>query len=58
MSALEIVIIVVSVVFVMAVFANSVYRKIKHKPSGECCSCAKRGERLVKEYHRKYKSEK
>lgn len=58
MSALEIIIIVASVIFVLAVFLNAIYRKIKHKPSGECCSCAKKGERLIKDYHRKYKSEK
>ena len=38
------------------VFFNYVYRKIKHKPTGECAYCKSHnnGIKLVDDYHKKY----
>ncbi|MDY2574792.1 MAG: hypothetical protein SOW55_02280 [Bacilli bacterium] len=41
--------------FVAFIFGKEIYRKIKHKPSSECCACKKNSVNLIKLYRKKYK---
>lgn len=58
MEPIEIIVIICAALIVFGVFLNYLYRKIKHKPVGECAYCHsdKKGSRLVKAYHKKYKN--
>ncbi|MCI5745693.1 MAG: hypothetical protein MR270_05360 [Erysipelotrichaceae bacterium] len=56
MKPIEIIVIISCVLIVGGVFFNYVYRKIKHKPTGECAYCKSHsnGIKLVEDYHNKY----
>lgn len=56
MQPIEIIVIVACVLIVGGVFGNYLYKKFKHLPTGECscCSHSKKGNQLVKMYHRQY----
>lgn len=57
MEPIEIIVIICCVLIVGGVIFNYIYRKITHKPTGECayCSSNKKGHALVKAYKKKYK---
>ena len=40
MSALEIIVIVSSVLVVLAVVSNYIYKRVKNIPTGECANCS------------------
>lgn len=48
MSVIEIIVIITAVTFVLAVIGNYIYKRVKHKPTGECASCANRMRRALK----------
>ena len=56
MEPIEIIVIIVCVLIVGGVLGSYIYRKITHKPTGECayCKSSKKGSKLVKDYHKKY----
>ena len=54
MEPIEIIVIIVTVLFVSLVLGNYIYRRIHHLPTGECACCHKKGSRLLKQYHKKY----
>ena len=56
MEPIEIIVIVFCVFFVGGVIGNYIYRKVKHKPTGECAYCkpTSKGSKLVNAYHKKY----
>ena len=54
MQPIEIIILVFSIVFVLSVFGNLIYKKAKGKPIGECADCKKKMNKFVKEYRKKY----
>lgn len=60
MQPIEIIVILACVIIVGGVFANYLYRKAKHLPTGECSCCShnKKGKKLVQMYHKKYEKEK
>ena len=47
MSITEILIIVVSVLFVISVFSYEIYKKVTRKPSEACCECRNNMKRAV-----------
>ena len=50
----EILIIVLTIVFIAAVIGSYIYKKKHHLPTGECECCHKSKEQLLKEYHKLY----
>ncbi len=60
MEPIEIIVILFCILIVGGVLGNYIYRKIKHKPTGECsyCKTSSAGSRLVRDYHKKYKKKK
>ncbi len=57
MEPIEIIVIITCVLIVGGVFGTYLYKKSTHQPTGECsyCSHSKKGNQLVKDYHKKYK---
>ena len=57
MEPIEIIVIIACVLIVGGVIANYIYKKVTHKPTGQCayCKTIKSGSALVKAYHKKYK---
>ena len=57
MEPIEIIVIIACTLIVGGVIGNYIYRKIKKLPTGECsyCSKAKKGNKLIKAYRKKYK---
>jgi len=55
---LEILVILVCIVIVGGVFGTWLYKKIKHKPTGDCASCAllDNKKKLLKAYRKKFKT--
>lgn len=54
MSPIAIITIIGAVLVVGGVLGTYIYRKIKHKPTGECACCHSGGKDLIKEYRKKY----
>lgn len=54
MSPIAIITIIGAVLVVGGVLGTYIYRKIKHKPTGECACCHPEGKDLIKEYRKKY----
>lgn len=48
MKPIEIIVIICAVLIVVSVFGYSIYKKITHKPSSECCECHARMNRALK----------
>ena len=59
MNPIEIVVIIAIVLFFGYMIGNHIYRKKKNLPTGECqfCGSTKKGNKLVKGYHKKYGKE-
>jgi len=57
MHPIEIVVIVLVSLFVLFMIGRFIYKKVKHMPTSEC-DCVGKKNRLVKDYHKKYKNEK
>lgn len=55
MEPIEIIVIVAASAIVLSVLGTYIYKKVKHLPTGECASCATKGNKLLKEYNKKYK---
>ncbi len=55
---LEIIVIIACLAIVGGVFGTWLYKKVKHKPTGDCSSCALLGnkKKLLKAYRKKYKT--
>lgn len=53
-KVLEILIIVGIILFFSALIGVYIYKKVKHIPTGDCASCAKRKNQMLKEYHKMY----
>jgi hypothetical protein len=58
MQPIEIIVIVLTALFLLALIARYIYKKVHHLPTGECASCASKGGGLVKMYRKKYKGNK
>ena len=54
MTVFEILFIIAIIAFVVFIFGREIYRKIKHKPTGECACCHSNSKRLLKNYRKKY----
>lgn len=52
---LEIIVIICSILIVGGNITYYIYRKINHKPVGECKYCQKDINKLLKEYRNEYK---
>lgn len=52
----EILFIIAIVGFVVWVFGKEIYKKIKHKPTGECECCALKSERVMKKIRKEIKN--
>ena len=57
MHPIEIIVIIFCILVVGGFIGRFIYRKIKKLPVGECayCSNTKKGNKLIKEYYKKYK---
>ena len=60
MELIEIIVILACVIIVGGVLFRYIYRVINKLPTGDCACCAntKKGSKLVKQYRKKYKSNK
>lgn len=58
MEPIEIIVIAVTIVVVGGVIGSYIYKKVKKLPTGECAYCHKKGDDLVRAYHKKYRSKK
>lgn len=57
MELIEILTIVFTSIIVLVIIGTYAYKKIKHKPMGECCSCSKsKKNALLKYYYKNKKS--
>ena len=58
MEAIEIIVIIACLAIVSGVFGTWLYKKIKHKPTGDCASCAllDNKKKLLKAYRKKYRT--
>lgn len=56
MDAIEILIIVCIVLFVIYIFGREIYNRIKNKPTGECKVCNMRSKRTLDEMRRAIKT--
>jgi len=56
MSIIEILVVIFCVLVVVSNIGVFVYRKYKHLPTGECKYCSSSVEKMLKEYHKIYKS--
>lgn len=56
MEPIEIIVIIACILIVGGVLGNYIYKKITHKPTGDCgyCKTHNKGAKLVKDYHKKY----
>ena len=56
MTVWEILLIIAIVGFLAWIIGRHFYRKAKHLPTGDCsyCSSGKKGNKLLKAYHKKY----
>ncbi len=57
MSIGEIVFIILIVGFVCYVFSNEIYKRVKHKPTGECACCAIKSKRVLKKIKKDLKKD-
>ncbi|MDD2209424.1 MAG: hypothetical protein PHW23_02890 [Bacilli bacterium] len=55
---LELLVIIFCIAIVGGVFGTWLYKKIKHKPTGDCSSCTllENKKKLLKAYRKKYKT--
>ena len=49
---LEILVIIATIIFLVAIVINHIYRKVKGLPTGDCACCHKSTKKLLKEYHK------
>ncbi|CDE15372.1 unknown [Clostridium sp. CAG:288] len=54
MQPIEIIVIIASVAIVGGVFGTWLYKKVTHKPTGDCACCKSKSNKLIKQYHKKY----
>lgn len=57
MQPIEIIVIIVAVAIVSSVFASYIYKKAKHKPTGECSCCSNRMKKNLKKISKELKCE-
>ena len=57
MKFYEVLLIIIILCFVLFVFGKQIYKKIKHKPSGECACCAMKSKRIIKKIKRSLETE-
>lgn len=55
MEPIEIIVIIAASALVLSVIGTYIYKKIKRLPTGECASCSTKGNKMLKEYNKKYK---
>ncbi len=55
MEPIEIIVIIACILVVLSVIGTYVYKKITHKPTGECACCSHYKGNLQKMYNKKYK---
>ncbi len=55
MGPVEIITIVSVSLILISFIGVYIYKKIKKIPTGECACCSKKGNKLLKDYHKKYK---
>lgn len=55
MGIVEIITIISVSLILISFLSIYIYKKIKKIPTGECACCAKKGNKMLKEYHKKYK---
>lgn len=55
MDFIEILLIIIIAGFVCWVFGTEIYKKTKHKPTGECECCAMKSKRVMKEIRKQIK---
>lgn len=53
MKPINIIILISVIVLVSIIIGIYIYKKLTHKPTGECACCAKKSN-IVKQYHKKY----
>ena len=51
---IEILVVIATVIFLIAVIARYIYKKMHHLPTGECECCHKSKKQLLDEYHKMY----
>ena len=56
MQPIEIIVIILTLLFLAFIIGRYIYRKVKHLPTGDCacCSHTKKGNNLVRAYLKKY----
>ena len=51
---LEILVITLTIAFFLTLIGVYIYKKIHHIPTGECSTCAKKKQALLKAYRKQY----
>ena len=51
---LEILVLFLVGLFLVGMLCIHVYKKAKHIPTGDCCYCYKKKQKLLKDYHKVY----
>lgn len=55
---IEIIVIVLVILFLISLLSIYLYKKIHHLPMGECAMCQSKKNNLLKQYHKKYSTNK
>lgn len=58
LSFWEIALIVLIVGFVTLIFGREIYKKVKHKPTGECACCVMQSKRTLRKIRKSIKKQK